>query len=76
MITDTELRLKGSEILLSQLGLVEAERFIALIQREPFDYSLWSQTLFKGESIQEIVSDAKKYLKKTKKYKSEVMKGN
>ena len=64
MITDTELRLRGSEILLDQFGLVEAERFIALIQREPFDYSLWSQTLFKGQSVKEIVGDAKKYLKK------------
>ena len=64
MITDTELRLRGSEILLDQPGLVEAERFIALIQREPFDYSLWSQTLFKGQSVKEIVGDAKKYLKK------------
>jgi hypothetical protein len=63
----TELRLKGSEILLDQLGLLEAERFIALIQREPFDYSLWSQDLFKGQSIKEIVLDAKEYLKKKKK---------
>ncbi|MCB1157100.1 MAG: hypothetical protein H7A25_09475 [Leptospiraceae bacterium] len=62
MITDTELRLKGVELLISGLGLVESERFIALIQREPFDYSSWSQNLFQGQSIDEIVESAEKYL--------------
>jgi hypothetical protein len=28
------------------LGLVEAERFIMLIQREPFDYTKWQENLF------------------------------
>jgi hypothetical protein len=26
------------------LGFVEAERFIALVQREPFDYTQWRRT--------------------------------
>ena len=37
MITDTEIKIKGLQILTESLGDVEAERFIALIQREPFD---------------------------------------
>jgi len=40
-MTDTEIKLKGFEILSNSLGLVEAERFVALIQREPFDYTKW-----------------------------------
>jgi len=43
MITDTEIKVKGLEILTDSLGLVEAERFIALIQREPFDYTKWRE---------------------------------
>lgn len=43
MITDTELRLKGIRVLAQSLGDIEAERFIALIQREPFDYTQWRQ---------------------------------
>jgi len=35
MMTDTEIRLKGVQVLAEYLGDVEAERFIALIQREP-----------------------------------------
>jgi hypothetical protein len=45
MITDTEIRIRGLQILTEHLGDVEAERFIALIQREPFDYTKWRQGL-------------------------------
>jgi hypothetical protein len=54
MITDTEIRLKGLKILAKYLGDVEAERFIALIQREPFDYTKWRQGLEEDFSIEEI----------------------
>ncbi len=43
MVTDTEIKLKGMQILSKYLGDVEAERFIVLIQREPFDYTKWHQ---------------------------------
>ena len=39
MITNTEIKIKGLQILTELLGEREAERFIALIQREPFDYT-------------------------------------
>ena len=45
MITDTEIKQKGVQILSQYLGDVEAERFIALIQREPFDYTKWHQNM-------------------------------
>ena len=44
MITDTEIKVKGIQLLSHYLGDVEAERFVALIQREPFDYTKWRQT--------------------------------
>ncbi len=44
MITDTEIKVKGIQLLSRYLGDVEAERFVALIQREPFDYTKWRQT--------------------------------
>ncbi len=34
--------------------LIEAVRFIALIQREPFDYTQWRQQLDRDLSIREI----------------------
>jgi len=54
MITDTELRLQGITVLAQALGTVEAERFVALIQREPFDYTKWRQDKWNDLSIDEI----------------------
>jgi len=38
-ITDTELKIQGMEALISALGEVMAEKFITLMNREPFDYT-------------------------------------
>ncbi len=54
MITDTEIRIKGIKALTESLGDVEAERFISLIQREPFDYTKWRQDMDEDLSIEEI----------------------
>jgi hypothetical protein len=40
-------------VLTQFLGDVEAERFISLIQREPFDYTKWRQGLDEDLSIEE-----------------------
>jgi hypothetical protein len=58
MITDTEIKVQGVQILATHLGNVEMERFIALIQREPFDYTKWHQNLDKGLSVEEISQKA------------------
>ncbi len=65
MITDTEIKLKGFQILTESLGDVEAERFIALIQREPFDYTKWRDGLDENLSIEEISRRAMELRKKT-----------
>jgi len=54
MITDTEIKSKGVQILATYLGDVEMERFIALIQREPFDYTKWHQNLDDDISLEEL----------------------
>jgi len=65
MITDTEIKLKGFEILSNSLGLVEAEKFIALIQREPFDYTEWRKKGLQTDlSIEDISEKAMKFQKK------------
>ena len=58
MITDTEIKLKGVEALIVALGEVQAERFISLILREPFDYTVWQQKLWPNQSIEQISSMA------------------
>ena len=54
MITDTEIKLKGFQLLAENLGDVELERFISLIQREPFDYTKWRQGLDEDLSLEDI----------------------
>lgn len=43
--TDSVIRTEGMKVLLDKLGKVDAERFVALIFREPFDYTAWRSTL-------------------------------
>lgn len=57
-ITDNEIKLQGIEALISSLGEVQAERFISLILREPFDYTEWQKKLWPDKSIEEISSMA------------------
>jgi len=54
MATDTEIKLKGLEALIAELGEVQAERFISLIMREPFDYTAWQRTLWSDKTVKEI----------------------
>lgn len=63
MLTDTELRLKGIDALIDALGEVQAERFISLINREPFDYTKWQRTLWNDKSIEELSQMAMDYRK-------------
>ena len=63
MMTDTEIKLKGVKTLIKVLGIVEAERFIALMSREPFDYTEWQRNLWANESIKEISQKAMEYRK-------------
>ena len=54
MITDTEIKIKGVEALIVALGEVQAERFISLMLREPFDYTVWQQKLWLNQSLEQI----------------------
>ena len=61
MWSDTALKDEGMRILVEQLGLVEAERFIALMRREPFDYTKWRQGLYKDVPLDTFLRDAQRY---------------
>ena len=67
--TDMEIKILGLEVLNENLGPVDAERFVALIQREKFDYTKWRQHLFDGLSGEELSRKAMEYQEelKTKK---------
>ena len=54
MNTDTEVRIRGLRALVEALGTVDAERFITLILREPFDYTQWQRQLWPDRSVDEL----------------------
>lgn len=58
MSLDVEIKVRGFTVLTEHLGLVEAERFIALVQRERWDYTQWRQQLFSEKSGEEISQQA------------------
>ena len=61
---DTELKINGFKALENALGEVMAERFIALISREDFDYTKWQRNLLKDDSVSDLSKAAMKGSKK------------
>ena len=57
MMTDTEIKMRGLRALSDAMGHVEAERFIALILRERFDYTEWQRQLWPDRTVEDL-SDA------------------
>jgi hypothetical protein len=49
------------ETLADTLGLVEAERFISLILREPFDYTEWQKDLYSDVSLEKLCDNVKRF---------------
>jgi len=64
MTVDTEIKMRGLDALTNSLGLVDAERFVFLLQRDRLDYTKWRQNLFAGLSGEEISRQAMKYVQK------------
>ena len=62
--TDSVVRQEGMTVLLEKLGMVDAERFISLIIREPFDYTKWRTDLFDGMDLECLAQQANEYSKK------------
>lgn len=66
MKTDTIVKQEGMNALISKLGYVDAERFIVLINKEPFDYTKWRENhLDEGLSVRELSKKAMLYSKNT-----------
>ncbi|MGO8748281.1 MAG: hypothetical protein ACLQNE_20090 [Thermoguttaceae bacterium] len=60
MLTDTEIKTAAFRALVEALGDVQAERFIALIRREPFDYTQWHRTLWPEKGVDDVSQAAMK----------------
>ncbi|MEQ1638131.1 MAG: hypothetical protein ABL903_15735 [Methylococcales bacterium] len=60
MRTDSEIINSGFDSIFSNLGMVDAERFIMLIKRDKFDYTEWQKKLWLDESIESLSEKAQK----------------
>lgn len=60
--TDSVLKREGMNVLIQKLGYVDAERFIALMSREPFDYTKWRQAHLEDDKVQSVSNKAMKYV--------------
>ncbi len=58
MRTDAEIRLAGMNALINVLGLVEAERFIAAVSRDRFDYTEWRRQGLPRMDLDELATSA------------------
>ena len=62
-MTTVEVLSRGMQCLVENMGLVEAERFIATVMREKFDYTKWQRDYFDKKSPEELHSEAVRYAK-------------
>ena len=56
--SNTVIKNEGMRVLAEKLGPVDAERFIVLLRREPFDYTQWRQDLYKDVPLAEFLKKA------------------
>jgi hypothetical protein len=61
MKSDTLIKTDGMKILADTLGIVEAERFITLMLREPFNYTEWQRTLYGDMPLAELYENIKAF---------------
>ena len=40
-----------------KLGIVDAERFVAMIKRDSFDYTLWRREYFDDMTLEQVSED-------------------
>ena len=61
MKTEAEIREAGMRALIQALGTVEAERFVAALSRDRFDYTEWRKTGLPDVDIEMLSAQAAQY---------------
>ncbi|MFZ1320977.1 MAG: hypothetical protein WAT71_05425 [Ignavibacteria bacterium] len=58
MATDSEIKQKGYTALKKELGELDMERFIFLLTKDPFDYTLWQRNLELEKDVKTLSNEA------------------
>ena len=61
MNSAVELMDAGFACLVEKLGVIDAERFVAMIKRDSFDYTLWRREYFDKMSLDQVSEEAAVY---------------
>ena len=61
MMNDTVLSQNAMKCLIDNFGVVQTERFISLIIKEPFDYTEWRKDLYSDMTADEFFSAVTKW---------------
>lgn len=72
MKSDNQVKHEGFQILFKNMDIVDAERFIALINRDRFDYTKWRENLFENMTVDEIIENGRKFAVDFRKIKGSV----
>ena len=63
-MTETVLLKTGMKVLIQHLGNIDAERFVSILLREPFDYTQWRKDNLCAEmTVEEISKEAMRVYK-------------
>ena len=62
--SEAALKITGLKLLINELGIINAERFIHCVKNERFDYTEWQRDLWKNQSIDEIHNAATAFYSK------------
>lgn len=60
MLSDVQIRYNGMKLLREKLGIIEAEKFISIIKKEPSNYTEWQRKLWEDKTVDQIYEEAKK----------------
>ncbi len=73
MKSDIQIRYEGFQVLFANMDIIDAEKFIALINRDRFDYTKWREKLFENMSVEEIIEKGREFAVDFRKIRGNVI---
>ncbi len=72
MKSDNQIRQEGFKAFFDNMDIVDAERFIAIINSERFNYTQWRDGFFTDLSVEEIFEKGRKFVVDFRKIKGNI----
>lgn len=69
MRSELEITYDGMNALIEKLGIIEAEKFISIINQDSFDYTEWRKKLWPDKTVRELSHEAMEFRNKKRALK-------